>query len=89
MAELSSVFVTLNGDGFQPKQISIPSDKKVKLRVENKSDRPAEFESYDLNREKVIPPHFTATLYVGPLSKGTYEFFNDFDKSVKGTVKVD
>ncbi|WP_111748519.1 cupredoxin domain-containing protein [Salinisphaera orenii] len=88
MAEMSSVSVTLKKDGFQPQQISIPADKKVKLKIENASSRPAEFESYDLNREKILAPGTTATLYVGPLSKDTYEFFNDFNKSVKGTIKV-
>ncbi len=39
---------------FYPDQLVIPSGVKVKLIVNNNDPTPEEFESYELNREKVI-----------------------------------
>ena len=40
---------------FYPDELVIPADTKVKLLVKNQDATPEEFESYELNREKVIP----------------------------------
>ena len=50
-------------------------------------DTPEEFESYQLNREKVIPGKSTGAVYLGPLSPGTYPFFGDFhQKTAQGRI---
>jgi hypothetical protein len=54
--------------------------------VRNATRRPAEFESAELNREKVIPAGTSATIYIGPLSPGSYPFFDDFQQSRRGTI---
>jgi len=46
----------------------------------------AEFESSELNREKVEPAGQSAVIYVGPLSPGTYPFFDDFHQSTRGRI---
>jgi len=52
-------------------------------------DNSAEFESYALNREKIIAPHGEVSVNVGPLSPGSYNFFDDFRRDVaKGTIIV-
>jgi len=74
---------------FYPSEIEIPANKKVKLIIYNRDDTPEEFDSFDLNREKVIFPHRKAVIYVGPLSAGRYEFFGEFNpNSAKGVVIV-
>lgn len=73
---------------FQPAEITVPSGKKFKLRIENQDATPEEFESYELNREKVIAGHGTATLYIGPLDAGRYPFFGEFHKSTAQGVIV-
>ena len=40
---------------FYPDELVIPANTKVKLLVKNQDATPEEFESYELNREKVIP----------------------------------
>ena len=46
-----------------------------------------EFESYELNREKVVPPKGQVTIFVGPLEPGRYPFFGDFHKeTAKGVL---
>ena len=64
---------------FYPNQLAIPSGVKVKLRVNNTDPTPEEFESYELNREKVIMGGRKATLFIGPLKPGEYPFFGEFN----------
>lgn len=72
---------------FVPHTVEIPADTRVKLVVQNKDATPEEFESYELNREVVIPGHSEATVYVGPLSAGEYPFFGEFNqKTAQGTL---
>jgi len=63
---------------FEPAELEIPANVKVKLIVKNLDPTPEEFESYELNREKVIGGGREATIYVGPLAPGTYPFFGEF-----------
>ncbi len=63
---------------FQPSELTIPSGKKIKLLVENQDATPEEFDSHDLNREKVIAGRGTATIYIGPLTAGRYTFIGEF-----------
>jgi plastocyanin len=66
---------------FQPAELTIPSGKKIKLLIENQDATPEEFDSYALNREKVIVGNGSATLYIGPLDSGRYRFIGEFHES--------
>jgi hypothetical protein len=67
----------------------IPADTKVKVIVANLDPTPEEFESYELNREKVIMGGARAIIFLGPLPAGTYPFFGEFNpKTAQGTVKA-
>lgn len=75
---------------FFPDEIHIPADTKVKLIVKNLDPTPEEFESYELNREKVIAGNTQAVIFIGPLTKGTYPFFGEFfPKTAQGKVIVE
>jgi len=72
---------------FEPSEIRVPAGKKVKLLVQNNDSTPEEFESHDLNREKVIAPGKTATIFIGPLKPGSYPFVGEFhEDTARGTV---
>jgi len=73
---------------FEPPNLEIPADKRIRLIVENQSSIPAEFESFELNREKIVVPHGRIIIYLGPLDPGTYNYFNDFNRDTKGTITV-
>jgi plastocyanin len=74
---------------FQPAEITIPAGTKVKLLVENQDSTPEEFESYLLNREKIIAGNSKVTLFIGPLSAGKYPFFGEFNpKTAQGIIIV-
>ena len=64
---------------FQPDTLTIPANTKVKLIVYNRDTTPEEFESYELNREKVIMGGRKAIIFVGPLPPGEYPFFGEFN----------
>ena len=72
---------------FEPAEIRVPAGQKIKLVVHNQDATPEEFESHELNREKVIAPGAKATLYIGPLSPGRYPFVGEFhEKTARGFV---
>jgi len=74
---------------FIPSQVEIPADTKVKLVVKNLDPTPEEFESYELNREKVISGNSKAVIFIGPLPPGEYPFFGEFNpKTAQGKVVV-
>ena len=55
--------------------------------VHNQDPTAEEFESYELNREKVIPGGSKASIFIGPLEPGRYPFFGEFnEKTAQGVV---
>lgn len=71
--------ISIKDHKFNPDTVTIPAGKKVKLVVKNEDKTPEEFESHDFNREKVIPGGGEANIFVGPLEKGEYKFFGEFN----------
>ncbi|MGB4058007.1 MAG: cupredoxin domain-containing protein [Alphaproteobacteria bacterium] len=72
---------------FSPETLEIPANQKVKIIVDNQDPSPEEFESYELNREKVISGNSKGIIFVGPLKPGTYPFFGEFNMSTaKGQI---
>ena len=79
--------LTIRDHRFVPDVIHVPAGKKVRLMVHNQHNTPEEFESYELNREKVAAPGAKVTIYIGPLSPGRYPFFGEFhEKTARGTI---
>lgn len=75
---------------FFPSELIVPANVKVKLIVKNLDPTPEEFESYELNREKVILGGSSAVIFIGPLAPGTYPFFGEFNpKTAQGSVRVE
>jgi cupredoxin-like protein len=75
---------------FFPDEIRIPADTKVKLLIINQDPTSEEFESYELNREKVIAGNTQAVIFIGPLAPGEYPFFGEFfPKTAQGKVVVE
>ncbi len=73
---------------FVPARIQVPANVKFRLQVKNNDDTADEFESTDLNREKLVPPGQTVTVFLGPLSPGEYKFFGDFHQDTAQGVMV-
>lgn len=86
LAATPQVNLQIKNRVFEPTQLQVPAGTKVKLLIHNADTIPAEFESYDLSREVVIPGGGNAAVYIGPLDAGNYKFFNDFYPAATGSV---
>tara|TARA_R110000824_G_scaffold81952_1_gene205710 strand:+ start:437 stop:778 length:342 start_codon:yes stop_codon:yes gene_type:complete len=81
--------LTIRNHLFQPDTLTIPADTKVVLEVINEDATPEEFESHDLNREKVIAGKSKGIVVIGPLKPGTYSFVGEFhEDTAKGRIVV-
>lgn len=66
---------------YQPSELKVPAGTKFKIIVHNEDATSEEFESTDFNREKIVLPNSSITVYVGPLRAGSYGFFGDFHQA--------
>jgi hypothetical protein len=73
--------LTLKDHKFDPAELTIPANKRVKLTVKNLDPTPAEFESDDFKAEKVVPAGHEVSLFIGPLKAGTYEFHDEYHEA--------
>jgi hypothetical protein len=72
---------------FFPAELTVPSNTKVKLRIFNQDATSEEFESYELNREKVIMGNSQTVIFIGPLKPGVYPYFGEFNpKTAQGKI---
>jgi len=85
--EIPTFEISIQDHRFKPTEITVPAQQKVKLLVSNKDHTPEEFESYELNREKIISGGKQAVIYIGPLAPGRYPFFGEFHPdTAKGVI---
>ncbi len=87
-AEMPVFALTIHNHRFDPATLKVPADTKFKLRVTNKDTTPSEFESNELNREKIVLPGSTVTVFVGPLNPGQYKIFDDFHQDTGQGVLI-
>ncbi len=80
--------IQIKNHRFEPAELSVPAGKKVKLLVENLDATPEEFESHELNREKVIAGNGKATIYIGPLAPGKYPYYGEFNQATANAVII-
>jgi cupredoxin-like protein len=55
----------------------VPAGQPLQLKVVNSGTSAIEFESFELNRERVVKPGASITVYLPSLNPGTYKFFDD------------
>ncbi len=73
---------------FSPAELKVPVGQKVKLIIDNQDTTAEEFESHELNREKVIPPKSKLPIFIGPLVAGKYPFFGEFNQATARGVII-
>ena len=77
----------LKNNTFAPAELKVPAGKKVRLVILNQDDAAEEFDSFDLNREKVLFPNKKSVIFIGPLKPGRYEYFGEFHPhSAQGVI---
>jgi hypothetical protein len=82
------IALSIRDHQFVPSDVPTPAGVKVELIIKNEQTTTAEFESSALHREKIIPAGGQISVFVGPLSTGTYEFFDDFNRATRGRLIV-
>jgi hypothetical protein len=89
-AKRSEYHIEIKNHLFYPAKILIPVNEKVKLVIHNSDDTVEEFDSFDLNREKVIFANRSAVIFIGPLPEGEYSFFGEYNPhSARGKIIVE
>ena len=88
LAEDPKFEIAIRDHQFVPAEVAVPANVKVELTIRNEQSTPAEFESKSLRREKVVAPGSSATVFVGPLKPGRYEFFDEFHPATRGFLVV-
>src|ERR1700739_38159 len=79
--------IQLREHRFTPTAVKVPAGVKVKLIIDNQDGTPEEFDSFALNREKIVFPNSKGIVFIGPLKPGRYEFMGEFNQSsAKGVV---
>lgn len=89
-AKTKEFHLTIENHVFTPSELKIPANEKVKLIIFNKDEVAEEFDSFDLNREKVLFPKRKATIFIGPLQEGIYEYFGEYNPhTARGVIVVE
>ena len=77
-AEGQQITLRIKDHKFIPAELDVPANTKFELLVVNEDPTPEEFESHELNREKIVTGNGTITVAIGPLKPGRYPFFGEF-----------
>jgi len=86
-AATPEVEIVIKDHLFFPSVVEVPAGQKIRLRIINQDPTPEEFESYELNREKVIAGNKETVVFIGPLTPGEYPFFGEFNpRTAQGKV---
>ena len=80
--------LTIKDHKFTPAELKVPAGQKIKLTIDNQDATPEEFESHELNREKVIPGKSKLSIFIGPLKPGKYSYIGEFNKKTANGVIV-
>lgn len=71
-----------------PLRLEVPAKRRFVLEIHNLGKTPAEFESHDLRKEKVLAPGVTSRMVIRTLDPGEYDFFDDFHPGAPSAVLV-
>jgi len=86
-AHAEDYVITLKNNKFSPAELIVPAGPRIKITVKNLDATPAEFESSDLDREKVVAANSEIIIFIGPLDAGRYGYFDDFHRdTTTGTI---
>jgi hypothetical protein len=72
---------------FVPDELVVKAKTPFRLRVVNATKGPIEFESFELNRERVVLPGAEIVVFLPALDPGSYKYFDDFHHDAgEGTI---
>ena len=80
--------IVFKGGAIAPLRLEVPAKTRFRLQIRNEDDAPAEFESVELHKEKVLAPHSQTVMVIRTLDAGEYSFFDDFHPNAAPAVLV-
>ncbi|BEV73130.1 MULTISPECIES: cupredoxin domain-containing protein [unclassified Paludibacterium] len=85
-ADLPTFRLELNDGKLSVNRIVVPANTRFKIEVINKGKSPAEFESLQLRKEKVLAPGAESFVVFQSLSPGEYRFYDEFHPAAQGVI---
>ena len=81
--------ITIEQHLFYPSRIYVPENSPIQLIIHNLDTTPEEFDSFALNREKVIFPNRPTIIYLPKLASGEYGFIGEYHPdTARGSLVV-
>ena len=80
--------IEFNDGKITPQRLEVPAKTRFRLELHNLGKEPAEFESKELRKEKVLAPGASSILVIRTLDPGEYDFFDDFHLDAPPAVLV-
>ncbi|UBX49554.1 cupredoxin domain-containing protein [Providencia alcalifaciens] len=80
-AEKYTVELEMKNGDLIPRVLEVPAKTIIRIKITNTGTEPAEFESLQLRKEKVLAPGASSVVVIAPLKPGSYTFFDDFHLS--------
>ena len=78
--------IVISSHGFSPATVHVPAGRNFQLKVNNTARLTAELQSRSLRVDKVIAPDGSATVSLGPLKPGHYQFFDNTNPILSGEI---
>lgn len=78
LAEDPTFKIDIRDGVITPLELEVPANTRIRLEITNSGTSPAEFESVQLKKEKVIAGGNTTVMVIRNLDPGSYDFFDDF-----------
>src|SRR2546428_10447403 len=85
-ADPPEVALLIENGKFQPDEVKVKANAPFILVITNKGVKAAEFESKDLQTEKVVPAGKTVKVRIRALKAGRYHLFAEFNKQNRGRM---
>lgn len=80
--------IEFNDGKVTPQRLEVPANRRFKLELHNVGTQPAEFESKELRKEKVLAPGASSFIVIRTLDPGEYDFFDDFHLDAPPAVLI-
>ena len=86
-AQAQDLSLKIKDHRFEPAELEVPAGKEFTLSVSNGDATAEEFESDDLDVEKVIAGGQSPGWSFGPLDPGRYDFYGEYhEDTAKGAI---
>lgn len=73
-AEKFTVELEMKNGDLIPRVLEVPAKTIIRIKITNTGTEPAEFESTQLRKEKVLAPGASSVVVIAPLKPGSYTF---------------